>query len=181
MGIKNPDTPWAARVGATHGGATGQRGAGKDGTPVGRSSKTTTPDLARLRIENTFSNVFVLEVRTILFVFKTDRGTKSAVDQRLTSGTERAFRSWLLTGVPTLFCFCKASSCKARLDTKLQVIDNYSQVICQIRNPDIPRAGRVGAPGEAAGRGRAGLGANRTVRTGNNVFLYPPRHRRNVD
>ena len=32
---------------------------------------------------------------------------------------------------------------------------------CRIQNPDIPRAGRVGAPGGAAGRGRAGQGGRR--------------------
>ena len=37
---------------------------------------------------------------------------------------------------------------------------------CRTQNPDIPRAGRVGAPGGVAGRGRARLGANRTIRPG---------------
>ena len=48
------------------------------------------------------------------------------------------------------------------------------------QNPDIPRAGRVGAPGGTAGRGRTGLGANRTVRPGDEGPSYPPRHRRHV-
>ena len=51
---------------------------------------------------------------------------------------------------------------------------------CRIQNPDIPRAGRVGAPGGAAGRGRARLGANRIIRPGNKSPPFPPRHRRNV-
>ena len=51
---------------------------------------------------------------------------------------------------------------------------------CRTQNPDIPQAGRVGAPGGAAGRGRARLGANRTIRPGNKGPPYPPRHRRNV-
>ena len=38
---------------------------------------------------------------------------------------------------------------------------------CRIQNPDIPRAGRVGAHGWAAGRGRAGREADRTVCSGN--------------
>ena len=38
--------------------------------------------------------------------------------------------------------------------------NNYT---CRVQNPDIPRAGRVGAHGGVAGRGRAGLDANRTV------------------
>ena len=48
---------------------------------------------------------------------------------------------------------------------------------CRVQNPDIPRAGRVGARGGAAGRGQAGLGANRTVRPGNKGPSYPPRKR----
>ena len=51
---------------------------------------------------------------------------------------------------------------------------------CRIQNPDIPWAGRVGALGGAAGRGRARLGANRIIRPGNKSPPYPPRHRRNV-
>ena len=38
------------------------------------------------------------------------------------------------------------------------------QETCRMQNPDIPRAGRGGAPGGAAGRSRARLGANRNVR-----------------
>ena len=37
---------------------------------------------------------------------------------------------------------------------------------CRIQNLDIPQAGRVGAHGEAAGRGRAGLDADRAFRPG---------------
>ena len=44
---------------------------------------------------------------------------------------------------------------------------SVSTGICRVQNPDIPRAG-VGAHGGAAGRGRAGLDANRNVRPGNN-------------
>ena len=51
---------------------------------------------------------------------------------------------------------------------------------CRIQNPDLPWAGQVAASGRAAGRGRAGLGANRTVRPGNKGPPYFPRHRRNV-
>ena len=51
---------------------------------------------------------------------------------------------------------------------------------CRIQNPDIPRAGRVGAPGGAAGRGRAKLGANKIIRPGNKSPPHTPRHRRNV-
>ena len=36
--------------------------------------------------------------------------------------------------------------------------------ICQVQNPAIPQAGRVGWHGGVAGRGRAGLYANSTVR-----------------
>ena len=45
---------------------------------------------------------------------------------------------------------------------------------CLVQNPDIPQAGRVGAPGGVAGRDRAGLYANRTVRLGDNPFSYVP-------
>ena len=51
---------------------------------------------------------------------------------------------------------------------------------CRIQNPDIPRAGRVGAPGGAAGRGQARLGANRTIRPGNKSPPIFPRDRRHV-
>ena len=51
---------------------------------------------------------------------------------------------------------------------------------CRIQNPDIPRADRVGEPGGAAGRGRARLGANRTVRLGNKGSSYFQKHRRYV-
>ena len=42
---------------------------------------------------------------------------------------------------------------------------------------DIQRAGPVGAPGGAAGRGWEGLRANRIVRPGKKGPSYPPRHR----
>ena len=51
---------------------------------------------------------------------------------------------------------------------------------CRIQNPDIQLARRDGAHGGLAGRGRAGLGANRTVRPGNKPGLYPPKHRKHV-
>ena len=51
---------------------------------------------------------------------------------------------------------------------------------CLVQNPDIPQAGRVGAHGGAAGRSRAGLYANRTVRLGDNPFSNPPKHGRHV-
>ena len=41
---------------------------------------------------------------------------------------------------------------------------------CLVQNPDIPQAGRVGAHGRLAGRGRAGLHANKAVRLGKNPF-----------
>ena len=51
---------------------------------------------------------------------------------------------------------------------------------CRVQNPDIPQAGRVGVHGGVAGRGRAGLGANRTVRLGDKLLSYQPKHRRHV-
>ena len=45
---------------------------------------------------------------------------------------------------------------------------------CRVRNPDIPRAGFVGAHGGVAGRDRAGLFANRIVRLGNNPSWPSP-------
>ena len=50
---------------------------------------------------------------------------------------------------------------------------------CRIQNPSISRAGRFGAHGEAAGRGRAGLDAHRTG-PGDMRPSYSPRHRRHV-
>ena len=57
---------------------------------------------------------------------------------------------------------------------------NFSEEYCRVQNPDIQRAGRVGAHGGAAGRSRAGLDANRTVRPGDKGPSYPPRHLRQV-
>ena len=51
---------------------------------------------------------------------------------------------------------------------------------CRIQNPDIPRAGRVGAPGRAAGRGRARLNANRIFQPGYKSPLFRPSHRKSV-
>ena len=51
---------------------------------------------------------------------------------------------------------------------------------CRVQNTDIPRAGRVGVHGGAAGRGRAGLDTDRTVRPGDTRPSYLPRHRRDV-
>ena len=51
---------------------------------------------------------------------------------------------------------------------------------CRVQNPNIPPAGRVWAHGGAAGRGRAGRDADRTVRPGNKRPSYPPRHRRRL-
>ena len=51
---------------------------------------------------------------------------------------------------------------------------------CRVQNPDMLRAGQVGAPGGAAGRGRAGLDANNTFRLWDKGPPYPPKHRRNV-
>ena len=50
----------------------------------------------------------------------------------------------------------------------------------RIQNPDISRADQVGAHGGVAGRGRAELGANRTVRLGDEPPSYPLKHRRHV-
>ena len=50
----------------------------------------------------------------------------------------------------------------------------------RVQNPDIPRTGRVGAHGGVAGRGWAGLGANRTVRLGDKRSSHTPKHRRHV-
>ena len=46
--------------------------------------------------------------------------------------------------------------------------------------PGHTTGGWVGAPGGAAGRRRARLGANRIIRPGNKSPPFPPRHRRNV-
>ena len=60
-------------------------------------------------------------------------------------------------------------------------MDKRNIIYCRIRNPDIPRAGRVGAAhGGAAGRGRAGRDADRTVHPGDNRPLHPQRHRRHI-
>ena len=47
---------------------------------------------------------------------------------------------------------------------------------CRIQNPDIPRAGRVGARGGSVGPGRTGRGSDRTARLVNNCLSHPPSH-----
>ena len=44
---------------------------------------------------------------------------------------------------------------------------------CRIQNPDIPQAGRVGAPGGAAGRALARLSSNKIIRPRNKKFTVP--------
>ena len=68
---------------------------------------------------------------------------------------------------------------KQRCQPRMQSSSSSSGT-CRFQNPDIPRAGKVGAPGGAARRGRARLGANRTIRPGNKSPPFPLRHRRNV-
>ena len=51
---------------------------------------------------------------------------------------------------------------------------------CRVQNPDLPQAGWVGAHGGVAGRGRAGLGTNITVRLRDEPPSYPPQHRRHI-
>ena len=63
---------------------------------------------------------------------------------------------------------------------KKQIRVAFESLTCRIQNPDIPRAGRVEAHGRAAGRGWAGLDADRTVRLGDKRLSYPPRHQRHV-
>ena len=48
-------------------------------------------------------------------------------------------------------------------------------ITSRVQNPDISRAGRVGAHGGLAGRIRAGLFAHRTVRLGNNPSSHSPK------
>ena len=53
-----------------------------------------------------------------------------------------------------------------------------NKITCRIQKSDIPRAAWVGAPGGAAGRVRARLGANRIIRPGNESQLFPLSHRK---
>ena len=55
---------------------------------------------------------------------------------------------------------CHVMSCHATMSCHVM----SCHVTCRLQNPDIPRAVRVGAHGGVAGRGRAGVNANRTVR-----------------
>ena len=57
---------------------------------------------------------------------------------------------------------------------------NKRNPTCRIQNSDIPRAGRVGAPGGAAGRGRARLRASIIIRPENKIPPFPPSHLINV-
>ena len=93
---------------------------------------------------------------------------------------------WLRPGRRHLSASCAARPSSApplrdappRLDPP--VVCSSCAFTCRIQNPDIARAGRVGARGGVAGRGRAGLDANRTVRLGDKPPSYPPKHRRHV-
>ena len=67
-----------------------------------------------------------------------------------------------------------------KLKTYYEIYDCNKKLICRVQNPDIPRAGRLAAHGGVAGRGRAGLGANRIVRLGHEPPSYRPKHRRHV-
>ena len=61
-------------------------------------------------------------------------------------------------------CPCSAVSF-VKNEVKQGGLSEGREGTCRIQNPDIPRAGRVGVPGETAGRGRPGLDANRIVRS----------------
>ena len=54
--IQNPNTLWASRFEAAHGGTARRGGAEKDGTPFGQSDLEITLPLAFQRIENTVLN-----------------------------------------------------------------------------------------------------------------------------
>ena len=73
---------------------------------------------------------------------------------------------------------CKPKKEKTRFTNGLWTV--YQRFTCRIQNPDIPRAGCVGARGGAAERGRARLGANKTIRQGNKGPSYVPKNRRQV-
>ena len=69
----------------------------------------------------------------------------------------------------------------AKLNTAItKSVGSNSKTTYRIQNQDIPRAGRVVAPGGAVGRGRARWGANRIILPGDKSQSYPPRHRRNI-
>ena len=57
---------------------------------------------------------------------------------------------------------------------------SLSTVTCRVQNPGIPWAGRVGAHGGVAGRGRAAQDAKIIVRLGDERPSHPPRGRRYV-
>ena len=105
-----------------------------------------------------------------------------------------------MTSGPTPFCRCKLFSRKACPGNTSQHITLWqttshhttsyhitaqhstsqhitSHHTCRFQTPDIPRSGRVGAHGGAAGRGWAERDADRTVRPGDKRPWYPPRHR----
>ena len=50
----------------------------------------------------------------------------------------------------------------------------------RVVHANISRANRDGAHGGATGRDRSGLDADRTVRPGNKLSSYPPRHREHI-
>ena len=61
-----------------------------------------------------------------------------------------------------------------------RLFGSTNRLTCRIPNPDILRASRVGAPGGAAERGRARLGAYIIICPENKSHAFFQRHRRNV-
>ena len=137
----------ARRAGA----AQGRMGRRRVGSP--RKQPSLLPSLPSRASKTTVLNVSSeARIKEILHksMEQSSRLTRSvsAVDNRFTSGTKSALRSWLLTSVPTPVCRCKPFSCYA------------CPGISRIQNPDIPRAGwgwaahcgAVGQDGTPTGR-----------------------------
>ena len=171
--------PRAGFGGAAHGGAAGRGGDGQDGTLTGRLAQNTALPLH-----------FPEHRRNPPLACPWEHGQRGShvnrwgkkprVYQQFIRGVTSALRSWLLTSGPLPICLCKPFSCKACPGFLYIVLFSFPDMPCMKvveSNPDIPRAGRVGAHGGAAGRSRAGRAADRTVRPGDGHPSYLPRHR----
>ena len=104
---------------------------------------------------------------------KTGRGGKFEFSLKMCSSSKRG----------GFFDMCSSSKRGGFFDIRARKSYNPPSSIvetCRIPNPDIPQAGRVGARGGVAGRGRAGRDADRTVRLGDKRPSFPPRHRRHL-
>ena len=96
----------------------------------------------------------------------------SAVDKRFKRGPKTLFVPGCWENVQTA-CF----QCFGEHGTReiCPLAEQPVESTCRVQNPDIPRAGLVGAHGGEAGQDQARMFANRIVRLGNNPSSHSPK------